>query len=159
MLIRKTVCQGGAKIRDVRLELPWRQNHSAVFKTMQGQASFVQPLCDLRAKHCRAPGLHQREHLILYQYTQPAPTSDTCLVPAEAMSSLFWYVTYKISYFCFLTTSSQLIPSVPILKSSLPLFSLVLLLVLSLPPTKQPHLYLVCPGFYAKGLNHHLNQI
>lgn len=110
-------------------------------------------------KHCRVPGLDQREHLILYQNTQPAPTSDTCLVPAEAMPFLFWYVIHKISHFCFLTTSWQLIPSVPILKSPfLLLFSLVLL-VLSLPPTTQPHLYLVCPDFYAKGLNHHLIQI
>lgn len=31
-LIRKTVCQGGVKIRAVRLELPWGQDHSAVSK-------------------------------------------------------------------------------------------------------------------------------
>lgn len=49
-LIRKTVCQGGAEIRAVRLELPWGQGHSAVSKQTQGQVSSVQPLCDLRAK-------------------------------------------------------------------------------------------------------------
>lgn len=108
---KKGACGGNIWFSSETSVPGWCLNQNVKAKASLGSGSQCCPQADAEPGQLHAASLRFKtnstqgtragpEHVILYQNTKPAPTSDPCLVPPGAMPSLFWDFIYKIPHLC-----------------------------------------------------------